>query len=123
MTYATVDTNSKPFDQLFLDCVEEAIRSILGEQVLKSFLVSIENFDGLTRDEIPVRMNDFFLALERAFGQTSGKTVGRFIIRVLYVRLGMEFNSKMSAALQNYVEDARRRLEVDRIPVRIDARP
>ena len=113
MTYATLVANSDRFNQTLLDCIEDAVRSVLGEQVLESLFVHLETYDGLTRDAIPRRLDVFFPALEKAFGQTSGKTVGRFIIKVLYIKLGLEFDSRSNRVLCDYVEDARRELGME----------
>jgi len=96
-----------------LDSIEDAVKSVLGGEVLESLFVNLQTFHGLTREEIPRRLDVFFPALERAFGTTSGKTVGRFIIKVLYVRLGLEFNGKSNRLLLDYVEDARREVRVE----------
>jgi len=101
------------FNENLLDSIEDAVKSVLGEEVLESLFVNLQTFHGLTREEIPRRLDVFFPALERAFGNTSGKTVGRFIIKVLYVRLGLEFNNKSNRLLLDYVEDARRKVGVE----------
>ena len=110
MTCTALTADVGHFNETLLDCIEDAVKSILGKQVLESLLVNLETFDGLTREEIPRRLNVFFPALERAFGETSGRTVGRFIIKVLYVRLGLEFNGRSNQVLLDYVEDARRKV-------------
>jgi hypothetical protein len=96
-----------------LDSIEEAVKSILGTEVLESLLVRLQTYDGISKDEIPDRLEIFFPALERAFGQTSGKTIGRFIIKVLYIRLGLKFESKSNRMLLDYVGDARRELGLE----------
>ena len=113
MTYAALAIDTGSFNQTLLDCVEDAVRSILGEEVLESLLIRLRTHDGLARNEIPGRLDVFFPALERAFGETSGKSVGRFIIKVLYVRLGLKFDDRSKNVLLDYVEDARRELGVE----------
>ena len=112
MTFAAL-ADPEYFNQTFLNSVEDAISSVLGEQVVKSLFIRLEKFDGLTRDEIPHRLDTFFGALEKAFGKTSGRTIGRFIIKVLYVRLGLEFDSRSNRMLLDYVKDARRELGLE----------
>ena len=109
----TLTANLGYFNETLLDSIEDAVKSVLGEQVLESLFVNLQTFHGLTREEIPRRLDVFFPALERAFGNTSGKTVGRFIVKVLYIRLGLEFNGKSNRLLLDYVEDARRRVGVE----------
>ena len=109
----TLTANLGYFNETLLDSIEDAVKSVLGEEVLESLFVNLQTFHGLTREEIPRRLDVFFPALERAFGNTSGKTVGRFIIKVLYVRLGLEFNGKSNRLLLDYVEDARRKVGME----------
>jgi hypothetical protein len=113
LTYAALDLDSGGFNQTLLDCVEEAVRSILGEQVLESLFVRLQTYDGIRRDEIPDRLEMFFPALERAFGHVSGKTIGRFIIKVLYIRLGLKFDGRSNRVLFDYVGDARKQLGLE----------
>jgi hypothetical protein len=109
----TLAADSRYFNRTFLDSIEDAIQSILGEQVVKSLFDRLEKYDGLTRDQIPRHLDVFFHALEKVFGQTSGKTIGKFIIKVFYMRLGLEFESRSNRMLPEYVEDARRKLGLE----------
>lgn len=98
------------FNRTLLDCIEDAGKAILGEQMLESLFGRLETYQGLTRDQIPRNLDTFFAALEKAYGQASGKTVGRFIVKLLYARLGLEFNGGSNQFLLDYVERARREL-------------
>jgi len=75
---------------------------------MQSLFPYLQKYHGLSREEILGHLDVFFLALEEAFGPLNGKTVGRFIVKVLYVRLGLEFVDKPSRGLAEYVEEARR---------------
>ena len=110
LSHATLVEESDRFNQTLLDCVDDAVRAIMGEEVLQSLFVNLGTYQGLSREEIPFHLDVFFPALEKAFGQPSGRTVGRFIIKVLYARLGLEFDSASNRVLLDYVEDARREL-------------
>jgi hypothetical protein len=104
----TALADTEYFNHTLLNSVEDGVKSVLGEQVVKSLFFHLEKFDGLPRDEIPNNLETFFAALEKAFGKASGKTIGRFIIKVLYVRLGLEFDGRSNRVLLDYVKDARR---------------
>jgi len=97
------------FDQTLLDCVKDGMIAILGDEVLESLFVSLETYEGLSRYEISRNIDTFFAALEKSFGPASGKTIGRFIIKLLYARLGLEFDGKTNRLLVDYVIDARRK--------------
>jgi hypothetical protein len=40
----------------------------------------------------------------------SGETIGRFIIKLFYARLGLAFDSRSNGILLDYVENARRKI-------------
>ncbi|HUK26875.1 MAG TPA: hypothetical protein VLV31_00510 [Candidatus Acidoferrales bacterium] len=98
------------FNRTLLDCVDDAAKAILGDQGLEPLFVRLEAYQGLTKDQIPRNLDTFFAALERAYGESTGKTVGRFIIKLLYARLGLPFDGGTNRFLLDYVERARREL-------------
>jgi hypothetical protein len=108
VTYATLTEDPEQFNQTLLDCIEDGMVAILGEQVLESLFIRLETDQGLRRYEIPHNIDTFFAELEKAFGSPSGKTVGRFIIKLLYARLGLKFDAQANRLLVDYVRDARR---------------
>ena len=110
MSYATLTANPERFNQTLLDCVKDGMVAILGDDVLESLFVSLETYQGLSRYEIPRNIDTFFAALEKSFGPPSGKTIGKFIIKLLYARLGLPFDGRANRLLIDYVIDARREL-------------
>lgn len=93
-----------------IDCIRDAVKSILGDEVLESLFIHLETRNDLTRDEVPHRPDVFFASLKEAFGQMSGETIGRFIIKLFYARLGLAFDSRSNGILLDYVENARRKI-------------
>jgi|SRR3990172_2338144 len=106
--------DTKVFSETLLMSIEQAIAGLLGEQVVQSLFFNMETYQGLSRDEIPCRLDVFFPGLEKAFGPTSGKTIGRFIVKVLYAKLGMEFVDRRNCGLPEYVEAARSELRLEK---------
>ncbi len=106
----TAQAERNDFDETLLLSMEQAVTALLGEQVLESLFFNMKTHQGLSREEIPYRLEAFFPALEKAFGPISGKTIGRFIVKVLYARLGLEFVQKSNCGPLEYVEYARREL-------------
>ena len=111
LTQVTAISDSA-FNEALLKSVDDAVISTLGKTVLQSLFTHLLAFRQLPRDEIPNHLNVFFPALEKAFGPMSGKTLGRFVVKVLYARLGLEFDGASDRALLDYVENARRELGV-----------
>ena len=106
--------DTEGFSETLLMSIEQAVAALLGEEVVRSLFFNMENFQGLSRDEIPRRLDVFFPALEKAFGPISGKTIGRFIVKVLYAKLGLEFVQKSNCGPLEYVEHARRKLREEK---------
>ncbi len=106
----TAQAEGNDFDETLLFSTEQAVTGLLGQQVLESLFFNLETYQGLSRKEIPHRLEVFFPALEKAFGPMSGKTIGRFIVKVLYSKLGLEFVNRSNLGLVEYVEFARRNL-------------
>ena len=113
MAYATLAADAGFFDRTFVECIDDAIQSILGAQVAVSLFTHLEDCYGLTRDEIPCRLDVFFNGLEISFGQSSGRAIGKFIIKVFYRRLGLEFDSRSNWVPLDYMEAARRKLGLE----------
>jgi hypothetical protein len=109
-SHVTRAANPEGFNQTLLDCIDDGVKAILGEEVLESLFVRLETSQCLSRDEIPRNVDIFFAVLEKAFGEISGQTVGRFIIKLLYARLGMEFDGRSNRVLADYVINAKRSL-------------
>jgi hypothetical protein len=99
--------DTQEFNETILKSVEDGITSVLGKQVLESLFLHLEAYRGLPRAEIPSRLEVFFPVLEKAFGPITGKTLGRFIVKLVYTRLGLEFPNKPNQQLVEYVENAR----------------
>jgi len=107
LTYPAMRGDSTDFSDIMLDCIEDAVQSVLGAEGLEALFVRLEHDFALTKTEIPFRLDVFFRGLERAFGEISGKTVGRFIVKVLYARLGLTFDGRQNRGLLDYVEEAK----------------
>jgi hypothetical protein len=99
---------ARHFNAAVFKSIEDGVTSVLGGKVLEPLFIHLEKYHALPREEIPARLDLFFPALEKAFGPTSGKTLGRFIVKLLYARLGLEFANKPDSGLLEYVENARR---------------
>ncbi len=110
----TAQAEGNDFEETVLLSTEQAVTGLLGQQVLDSLFFNMETYQGLSREEIPRRLNVFFPALEKAFGPMSGKTIGRFIVKVLYAKLGLEFVNKPNCELSEYVDSARRELRKEK---------
>jgi hypothetical protein len=81
-----VTIDKKDVDRLLLDSMDEVLDDLLGKQVRETFYDYLERNYYIGREEIPRRLGDFLLILERTFGK-SGKTIERTLARRLCAKL------------------------------------
>jgi hypothetical protein len=93
------------FNSALLKSIEESIAAFLSRDTSSAY--HVYGFLGLSREEIPAHLKEFFDALTRLFG-VSGEVLGRRIIRRLYEELGLSFVQKPNGSLVDHVDDARR---------------
>jgi len=97
--------------------VDEAIGELLGETVVNSFYVHL-NEKGLSRKDVTNKLKLFCSILDETFGIQS-LAIQRNIARKLYARLAFAFSPDETKSLLDYVEDAEktwRRLQVQGLP-------
>jgi len=82
-----VTTDKKDVDRLLLDALDEVLDDLLGKHVRETFYDHMERKYYIGRDDVPRRLGDFLLILERTFGK-SGRTIERTLARRLCTKLG-----------------------------------
>jgi hypothetical protein len=82
-----ITQDKKDINRLLLEALDDVLDDLLGRQVRESFYDYMERNYYVGRDDIPKRLGDFLLILERTFGK-SGKTIERTIARRLCAKLG-----------------------------------
>jgi hypothetical protein len=76
---------AEEFDRLVLEAVDQAFQS-LGGGVTQALWYYIERTAGLRREEVPQRMEELFVALDRLLGP-GALVLKRLIVRNLHSRL------------------------------------
>ena len=97
------------FNELFVQSIDETITGILGRTVSKAFTNYVRTRFCLEIDAIPERPEVLFSALHDSFG-AGGDRVGRYIVRKLYQKAGIEFLDGDGRPLAEYVQTLKRRL-------------
>ena len=82
-----VTDDKKDIDLLLLESLDQVLDDLLGKTVREAFYDHLERKYYIGREDVPKRLGDFLLILERTFGK-SGKTIERTIARRLCTRLG-----------------------------------
>ena len=92
------------FDDLVVDSVSETITEVLGARVTPAFWHHYQAYLGITRDEMPYRLDTLFSSLKGVFG-VGGETLGRRIVRKLYAKANVPLEYTPDHSLTEYVED------------------
>ena len=82
-----VTDDKKEIDLLLLESLDQVLDDLLGKVVREAFYDHLERNYYIGREDVPKRLGDFLLILERTFGK-SGKTIERTIARRLCTSLG-----------------------------------
>jgi hypothetical protein len=81
-----VTADKQDIDRLLLESLDDVLYDLLGKQVRDVFYDHLERNYYIGREDVPERLGDFLLILERTFGK-SGKTIERSIARRLCTKL------------------------------------
>ena len=94
------------FNRALNKSIVETITAVLGRDVAAATSYHLYAYLGLSTEDIPNHLKEFFNALTGSFGD-GGPVLGRIIVRRLYVELGLTFVQKPNGSLVEYVEDAK----------------
>lgn len=83
----------KAFRQLLLEAVDSALSS-LGDSARQSIYFHLRKISDMTRDEIPGRVEDFDLGLEKIFGAGT-QFLEVLIMKKLYEEMGSKGKIKL----------------------------
>jgi len=84
--------------------VSETIAEVLGARVTSSFWYHFQAYLGVSREEMPYRLDTLFSALKGTFG-VGGETLGRKIVKKLYAKANIPLNYTPDRSLTDYVEE------------------
>jgi hypothetical protein len=101
---------SDQFNAALLESMDEAIRSLLSQDVVDAFHSNLRDRRSIKTEEIPDNLLTVSAVLRRYFGP-SARTIEDAIARRLYSRCGLEFQSNMAYELADYVRIARSELK------------
>ena len=102
--------SEREFNRLFIESLDESLGSVLSEVVRLAVYDALEKHHSIARNQIPERLDDFALALERCFGVAPSKTMGKVIVKRLYSKLGLVFVDETDWRLPDYVREAKRKM-------------
>jgi hypothetical protein len=100
----------RDFNGTLNKAIGETIRSVLGPDVLETLYHVLDEKYSVTGDELAYRLETLWEVLENGLGHVSSRTVGRSIAKLFYSRLGLQFVANDEWRLQDYVEEAKKKL-------------
>ena len=109
MTMATV-TPGDDFDAALVESMDDAIRSLLSQDVLDAFHSNLVAKRSIRLEEIPSQLPTVSVVLRKYFGPSAG-TIERSIAQKLYSKYGLEFEKNEKYQLTDYVKNARSKLK------------
>ncbi len=95
---------------MLIESVDETIVAVLGEIIRDAVHDALRNRFSITMDQVPERLNDFSLYLEKLLGTVPSKSIGKVIIKRFYGELGLEFVERANWRLPDYVREARTKM-------------
>jgi len=98
------------FNKAMAEAIDEAIRELFSPQVLETLYNVLSTQYGVTRDELPYRLETAYKILTDVFGMRGAETIGRMIIRRLYQKLDLQFEGIPGLRIMDYVDIAKRKL-------------
>jgi hypothetical protein len=87
---------------------DQAVLNILGEEVLGSLYMHLQNYRRISPDEVPYRLDSLFDTLQHTFGVAGARTLSRAIAKRIYLKFHLSFPDTPSYRLQDYIEQAKR---------------
>lgn len=82
LTGKGVSVDKKDSDRLLLQALDDVLDDLLGKNVRVAFYDFMERNYYFGREDIPSRLRDFLMVLERTFGK-SGRTIERTVAKRL----------------------------------------
>lgn len=96
----------RDFDAILVECIRQTVVDILSPQVADALFRHLETVHLLKAEAIPSRLDTLFNTLEKLFG-SSGKIVEKRIVKEVYSRLSIEFDSDPKKTLLEHIEYAK----------------
>lgn len=98
------------FSAAILESMDDAIRSLLSQDVLDAFRSNLAEKQSISPEEIPNQLPTVSIVLKKYFGQ-SADVIEREIAQRLYERYGLEFQKNGNFQLTDYVKNAKGKLK------------
>ncbi len=103
-------THVDEIDTALIDAMDDAIRTLLSQDVVDAFHSSLVAKRSIKREEIPDQLPTVLVLLRKYFGP-SAETIERTIAQRLYSKYFLDFQKNERYQLTDYVKNARDKLK------------
>ena len=103
-------THDDEIDAVLIESMDDAIRSLLSQDVLDAFRSNLVSKRSIRPEEIPDQLPTVSVVLRKYFGP-SAETIERAIAQRFYSKYGLEFQKNEKYQLTDYVKNARDKLK------------
>jgi hypothetical protein len=97
------------FGQILLESVNEAIAVALGKPITPELTHHLQEYIGISADEIPYHIDLLFSSLRDSFGMR-GDDLCKMVVRKMYEKAGVPFYEIAGQPMIHYVEELKTRL-------------
>ena len=98
------------FGAALLESMDEAIRSLLSQEVVDAFRSNLRDKRSINPEAIPDQLPTVSIVLRKYFGP-SAQTIENEIAQRLYSKCGLEYQRNDNYQLTDYVQNARNKLK------------
>ena len=108
-------THNDEFGAVLVESMDDAIRSLLSQEVVEAFHTNLRDKRSIEPDDIPSHIPIVSIVLEKYFGP-SAHTIEKTIAQKLYSKYGLQFMGNEDYKLADYVDEARNKLQKSPAP-------
>jgi hypothetical protein len=98
-------TRNDEFNATLVESMDDAIRSLLSQEVVEAFHTTLSAKRSINLEDIPDQLPTVSTILRKYFGP-SADTIEKTIVQRLYSKYGLEFQRNEDCQLTDYVENA-----------------
>jgi hypothetical protein len=102
---------NRDFNDVLVESIDETITALLSRKLTDALYTHLRATQSIEKDEIPYRLETLFYTLERTFGLSGSRTIGRAIAKRFYAKLDLTLSEHPERTLLEYVEDTRVRVQ------------
>ena len=106
-------SSSRSFNEIVCQSVDKTLEELLGPRVLPVLYKYLGDKFGVSRDELPYRIDTISAVLENTFGVKGASVVEWKVAKSLYDKILLSFDNEQHLRLKDYITIARETISSD----------